>query len=63
MTTMRFARALFVAAALTCLALPAGAQDQDIRDDISSLKAQLLQLKVNPYPPPRERQAPMVAVG
>ena len=57
MTAMRFARALIAAAALACLALPAAAQDQDTSDDITALKGQLLQLKVNPYPPPRERAA------
>ena len=33
------------------------AQGQNASDDLSALKAQLLQLKVNPYPPPRERSA------
>lgn len=33
------------------------AQGQTPADDLAALKAQLLQLKVNPYPPPRERSA------
>ena len=33
------------------------AQGQNASDDLAALKAQLLQLKVNPYPPPRERSA------
>jgi hypothetical protein len=57
MTAMRIVRALIGAAVVACLALPAAAQDQDPSDDITGLKAQLLQLKVNPYPPPRERAA------
>jgi hypothetical protein len=57
MTVMRIARALIGAAVLSCLALPSAAQDQDANDDITALKGQLLQLKVNPYPPPRERAA------
>ena len=32
-------------------------QGQSPADDLAALKAQLLQLKVNPYPPPRERSA------
>jgi hypothetical protein len=57
MTVMRFGRALIAAAVLACLGLPAAAQNQDTNDDLAALKAQLLQLKVNPYPPPRERSA------
>ena len=57
MTDMRFARALIAAALLACTGLPATAQDRDASDDVAALKAQLLQLKVNPYPPPRERAA------
>ena len=33
------------------------AQGQNAADDLSALKAQLLQLKVTPFPPPRERSA------
>ena len=54
---MRIAIALIAAAVLLCLGLPAAAQNQDASDDLAALKAQLLQLKVNPYPPPRERSA------
>lgn len=57
MTAMRFARASIAAAFIACAALPAMAQGQNASDDLAALKAQLLQLKVNPYPPPRERSA------
>jgi hypothetical protein len=57
MTAMRFARASIAAALLACAGLPAMAQGQNAADDLAALKAQLLQLKVNPYPPPRERSA------
>ena len=57
MTVMRFGRALIAAALLVFIGLPAAAQNQDTNDDLVALKAQLLQLKVNPYPPPRERSA------
>ena len=42
--------------------LPAVAQGQgqNASDDLAALKAQLLQLKVNPYPPPRERSAQLL---
>lgn len=45
-------------------ALPAAAQDlqqQQQRDDLANLKSLLLQLKVNPFPPPRERSAQLLA--
>lgn len=54
---MRFARALIAAAVFAFAGLPASAQNQDTNDDLAALKAQLLQLKVNPFPPPRERSA------
>jgi hypothetical protein len=57
MTAMRFARALIAAAVLAFVGLPAAAQNQDTNDDLAALKAQLLQLRVNPFPPPRERSA------
>jgi hypothetical protein len=57
MTAMRFASALIAAALLAWAGLPAMAQGQNAADDLAALKAQLLQLKVNPYPPPRERSA------
>jgi hypothetical protein len=61
MTDMRIAKALIAAAALACLALPTAAQDQDTtNDDIAALKSQLLQLRVNPFPPPRERSAQII---
>ena len=57
MTTMRFAKALSAAALLALAGLPAAAQGQAAPDDLAALKTQLLQLRVNPYPPPRERAA------
>jgi hypothetical protein len=57
MLPMRFARALTASALLAFAGLPAVAQGQGSADDLAALKAQLLQLKVNPYPPPRERSA------
>jgi hypothetical protein len=36
-------------------------EQQQRRDDFESLKLLLLQLKVNPYPPPRERSAQLLA--
>jgi hypothetical protein len=56
MPVMRFAGTMIAAALLACAGLPAVAQGQD-GSDLDALKAQLLQLKVNPYPPPRERSA------
>src|SRR5262245_14339939 len=57
MTIMRFARVLSFAALLALAGPPAFAQGQNSSDDLAALKAQLLQLRVNPYPPPRERSA------
>jgi hypothetical protein len=57
MAAMRIAAALITAALLACAGFPAMAQGQTPADDLAALKAQLLQLKVNPYPPPRERSA------
>src|SRR6185436_5181378 len=57
MTAMRFAAVLSVAALLAFAGAPAVAQGQNGNDDLAALKTQLLQLKVNPYPPPRERSA------
>ena len=54
---MRFGRATIAAVLIACAGLPAVAQGQNPADDLTALKAQLLQLKVNPYPPPRERAA------
>ena len=57
MTAMRFARVLSVATLLALAGGPDVAQGQGGSDDLTALKAQLLQLRVNPYPPPRERSA------
>jgi hypothetical protein len=57
MMAMRFARTLAAAVLLAFAGLPAGAQVQSTPDDLAALKTQLLQLRVNPYPPPRERAA------
>jgi hypothetical protein len=54
---MRLAKALTIAALLAFAGHPAVAQGLDGSDDLAALKAQLLQLRVNPYPPPRERSA------
>ena len=54
---MRLASALIATAFLAWAGLPALAQGQNAADDLAALKAQLLQLKVNPFPPPRERSA------
>ena len=54
---MRLVRALTAAALLALAGLPAFAQIEATNTDLAALKAQLLQLKVNPYPPPRERSA------
>jgi hypothetical protein len=53
---MRLATALLIALA----ALPAAAQDRAPPGDLANLKTMLLQLKVNPYPPPRERSAQLL---
>src|SRR5262245_9655041 len=57
MTAMRVAKVLSAAALLALAGLPAVAQGQNGNDDLAALKTQLLQLRVNPYPPPRERAA------
>jgi hypothetical protein len=61
MLAMRGATILSVAALLTLAGLPAVAQGQNGNDDLAALKTQLLQLKVNPYPPPRERSAQILS--
>lgn len=57
MTAMRLARALSAAVLLALAGVPAAAQGQAASDDLAAVKTQLLQLRVNPYPPPRERAA------
>ena len=54
---MRLAKTMIAAALLACAGLPVMAQGQSPDDDLAALKAQLQQLKVNPFPPPRERSA------
>ena len=54
---MRFATAMSVALLLALTGPPAAAQDRAPPGDLANLKTMLLQLKVNPYPPPRERSA------
>jgi hypothetical protein len=54
---MRLAKTMIAAALLACAGLPVMAQGQTPDDDLAALKAQLQQLKVNPFPPPRERSA------
>ena len=57
MLGMRLIYALSGLGLLALAGLPTVAQGQGGSDDLTALKAQLLQLKVNPYPPPRERSA------
>ena len=54
---MHVVRILSVTSLLALAGLPAVAQGQNGNDDLAALKTQLLQLRVNPYPPPRERSA------
>ena len=56
MRTIAATSALLLAAFAAC---SAAAQDRG-RDDLANLKSLLLQLKVNPYPPPRERSAQLL---
>jgi hypothetical protein len=60
---MRARSLLFAAFLLSLAALPVAAQDQQEqqRNDLANLKSLLLQFKVNPYPPPRERSAQLLA--
>jgi len=57
---MRFATAMSVALLLALTGPPAAAQDRAPPGDLANLKTMLLQLKVNPYPPPRERSAQLL---
>src|SRR5262245_43314477 len=59
MTAMCLARVLSAVALLALAGAPAFAQPS-APDDLAALKAQLLQLRVNPYPPPRERSAQLL---
>jgi len=56
---MRLVTALSALLLASFAAAPAVGQGQG-RDDLANLKSLLLQLKVNPYPPPRERSAQLV---
>ena len=49
-----------VALLLALTGPPAAAQDRAPPGDLANLKTMLLQLKVNPYPPPRERSAQLL---
>ena len=57
---MRLATAISAALLVALAGLPAAAQDRAPPGDLANLKAMLLQLKVNPYPPPRERSAQLL---
>jgi len=58
---MPLARAIAAAFLLAVVGLPAFAQVQATPpSDLDNLKAVLLQLKMNPYPPPRERSAQLL---
>jgi hypothetical protein len=60
MTAMRFARTLSAALVLALAGFSAAAQIPAPPTDLENLKTLLLQLKVNPYPPPRERSAQLI---
>ena len=57
---MRFATAISAALLIALAGLPASAQERAPPSDLANLKTMLLQLKVNPYPPPRERSAQLL---
>jgi hypothetical protein len=57
---MRIARAISVFLLAAFGAFSASAQEQAPPDNLTNLKSLLLQLKVNPYPPPRERSAQLL---
>ena len=56
---MRFAKPILAVLFAALAGLPAAAQDKRSQD-LATLKTLLLQLKVNPYPPPRERSAQLL---
>ena len=57
---MRFVKATSLALLIAASGLSAAAQELAPSSDLGNLKALLLQLKVNPYPPPRERSAQLL---
>ena len=57
---MRFAPILTATVLLALAGAPAFAQGQSGDESLAALKAQLLQMRVNPYPPPRERSAQLI---
>ena len=59
MTLMRAKIPICAALLLSIAGSPAAAQDQQQRD-LETLKGHLLQLRVNPYPPARERTAQLL---
>src|SRR5262245_54037648 len=56
MAAMHVVRALSAAFLFALAGISASAQER-VPTDLEALKATLLQLKLNPYPPPRERSA------
>lgn len=60
MPAMRFARTLSAAFVLALAGFSAAAQIPAPPTDLENLKTLLLQMKVNPYPPPRERAAQLI---
>ena len=60
MPAMRLARTLSAALVLALAGFSAAAQIPAPPSDVENLKTLLLQLKVNPYPPPRERSAQLI---
>lgn len=57
---MRIVTAISVLLLAALAAVSASAQERAPPDDLTNLKSLLLQLKVNPYPPPRERSAQLL---
>jgi len=57
---MRLPTAISAALLIALAGLPAVAQDRAAPSDLANLKTMLLQLRVNPYPPPRERSAQLL---
>jgi hypothetical protein len=57
---MRIATATSLVLLLAISGLSAAAQELAPPSDLANLKALLVQLKVNPYPPPRERSAQLL---
>ena len=57
---MRFLKVTSLVLLIAASGLSAAAQELAPPSDLANLKSMLLQLKVNPYPPPRERSAQLL---